>query len=146
MHSLSQQLLNAFEERADDLFRHCYLRILDRTAAKDILKNTFTRAWSYLAEGSVIGDIKPFLYRTINGLIAEYRAIAPESVSKSQPSDDPLFLSLEVLGEQERDVLVMRYVDHFEPQTIAEITGQPLAVVSARLLSGQRRLSTLAPS
>ncbi len=45
---LSAQLIAAYETHADRMFRHCYLRLLSRDAAKQILEDTFVRAWSYL--------------------------------------------------------------------------------------------------
>ena len=156
-----QEFLDAFEQYSDDLFRHCYFRVSDRERAVDLVQDTFTKVWDYMAKGGEIEQFRPFLYRTLNNLIIdEYRKkksssldalLEGETVSEGSfeelrtgglkelegKLDAQRFLSeLENMPEQYRQVVVMRYMDELTPKEIAGITGDNENVVSVRLHRG----------
>lgn len=142
-----EQLMAAFEEHSDALFRHCYLRILDRASGRAMLEECFKRTWAYLQNGQNIHDIRGFLYRVANGLIMEYRKGRLDferAAHEAVPEDEQRFVeALEYLPEQERDVLVMRYIDKLDTPDIAVLIRVPADVVSERLAAGQIHLHSL---
>ena len=75
MESREEKLfLEAFDTHADSLFRHACFRLSDRERARDLVQDTFLKAWDYLRGGGEIQNIKSFLYRILHNLIIdEYR-------------------------------------------------------------------------
>src|SRR5690348_11175821 len=86
---LEAQFLADYEEYADALFRHCMIRVRDRDLAKDIVQETFSRAWLYLSEGKKIEHIRAFLYRVAGNLIVDHsRRKKSASLDKLMEEDD----------------------------------------------------------
>lgn len=160
-----QQFLEAFEHYSDDLFRHCYFRISDRERALDLVQDTFTKVWDYLAQGGTIDQFRPFLYRTLSNLIIdEYRKkkmtsldamLEGETVTEGsfqelrvgglenleRQLDAKRFLSeLDRMPPQYKEMVVMRYLDELSPKEIAAITGESENVVSVRIHRGMEWL------
>src|SRR3989338_11119 len=147
-----------YDEFADSLFRHCYFRVSDRERARDLVQETLTRAWAYLADGNRIEHIRAFLYRVADNLIVdEARKKRPLSLDQLRdegfdPGEDRraaltdrldaahLLRFLDALDFKHRELIVMRYVDGLGPKEIAEITGESENVVSVRL---HRAVATL---
>src|SRR5437763_398183 len=69
--AVEAEFLAAFDEHSDALFRHCFVRVRDREAAKDIVQETFTKTWDYLAKGKKVDHLRAFLYRVANNLIVD---------------------------------------------------------------------------
>src|SRR5690349_19793406 len=63
---VSNQFLQAYDEFADPIFRHCYFRVFRRDRAKELVQETFLRAWEYQLQGKPIENIRAFLYRIAN--------------------------------------------------------------------------------
>src|SRR3989344_8687889 len=66
-----KEFLKLYDDLADPIFRHCFFRVSDREKAKDIMQETFTRTWEYLAKGETVKNLKAFLYRVANNLIID---------------------------------------------------------------------------
>lgn len=158
--------LEAFDQHADALYRHCYFRVSDSETARDIVSETFTKTWDYLVKGNTIESMRPFLYRTLNHLIIdEYRKKSVESLDAllddqevPEGAFDELVHSsreeaefaldaqlvhglLAEMPTQYRDVVVMRYLDGLAPAEIAELVAQPVNTVSVRIHRGIAWLS-----
>lgn len=159
--SQEKLFLEAFDQFADALYRHCYFRISDKERAKDLVSETFTRTWDYVVKGNTVNEFKPFLYRTLNHLIIdEYRkkrvesldalledAAVPESafheLVEGHREDVEMKLDaqlipalLERMPQSYREVVVMRYVDGMMPAEIADALGESVNVVSVRIHRG----------
>jgi RNA polymerase sigma-70 factor (ECF subfamily) len=159
--SQEEAFLAAFDEYADALFRHAYYRISDRERARDLVQDSFTKAWDYLVKGNTVNDFRPFLYRTINNLVIdEYRKKRSESLDaileheevnegsfeelrtgglddlERKLDSERLLEDLQLMPEQYRNVVVMRYIDGLQPQEIADLTGESVNVISVRIHRG----------
>lgn len=157
----------AFDEFADALFRHARLRLSDRDRARDLVQDTFVKAWDYLAGGGEIRSWKSFLFRVLNNLIVdEYRksrtvsldelmeeesfTIAPALATGGLTETEDAFdaaLALERvraavadLPEGYRTVVTLRYIDGFTPKEIAEMLETSENVISVRLHRAVARL------
>lgn len=153
--------LEAFDLYADALYRHCYYRVSNRERAQDIVSETFMKTWDYLVKGNTIDSFRPFLYRTLNHLIIdEYRKKKSESLDaildeREVPegsfeelvggSREEVEFSLdakqipallELMPENHKEVIMMRYVDGLMPAEIAEIINMPVNTVSVRIHRG----------
>lgn len=151
---MEHMLLRAFDELSDALFRHCYYRVYDRERAKEIVQETFTKTWEYLAKGGTIENMKAFLYRVATNLIIdESRKKKTLSLEEMQETGfDPsgkdfknmvvgvegkeMIKLLTLLDEKYRVPIVMRFIDDLLPKHIAEILGETENTISVRIHRG----------
>ena len=156
--SLEKDFLKAYDEHADAIFRFCYAQTGNREHAKDATQEAFVRTWKYLAKGSMIDDMRPFLYRTArNILIDEHRKVRNESLEKLTESGFDIAdtrtpdasISAEAsrairlaahLNPKYREAVLMRYVDEMQPREIAAIVGESENTISVRIHRGLQQL------
>ncbi len=156
-----QAFLEAYDAFADAIFRHCYFRVSDRERAKDLMQETFTRAWQHLKGGEDVTNIKAYLYQIANNLIVDYyRKKKDLSLDIMQEEGfDPGFddrehlenfiagsEAKELLGQLDdshREVIVMRYIDDLSVTEIANTIGVSQNVVSVRLYRALKKLRNL---
>ncbi|MEK7529457.1 MAG: RNA polymerase sigma factor, partial [Patescibacteria group bacterium] len=82
-----QSFLQAYDELADALFRHCFFRLYDREKARDAVQEVFLRAWDYMSSGGEVKNIKAFLFQTArNYIIDEHR----KALLRRHPSLDEI--------------------------------------------------------
>jgi RNA polymerase sigma-70 factor (ECF subfamily) len=158
--SLEQEFLDAYDQYADAIFRHCYFRVFDRERGKDLMQEVFMRAWEYLAKGEKVLNMRAFLYRIANNLIVdESRKKKEASLDKLQEEGfDPgiddtekinnriehsrVLRTLKNMDDNYRDILVMRYMNELSPSEIADLTGDSANTVSVRIYRGLKQLRT----
>lgn len=153
-----ERFLEAFEDYGDALFRHAYVRLSDREKAIDLVHDTFTKVWSYVRSGQEIDSFRPFLYKVLNNLIIdEYRKRKESSLDAmlekegvTEGSFDELvenstealaatidgrqaFELLEVLPDEYREVIALRFIDGLGPKEISELIEESENIVSVRL-------------
>jgi len=154
--------LAAFDEHSDALFRHCFVRVRDREVAKDIVQETFTKTWDYLAKGKKVDHLRAFLYRVANNLIVDTsRRKRSSSLDHMMEEDgfeikdesirDPGNIAdarlamklLDTLDEIYRTVITMRFIDGLTPKEIAQTLSISENVVSVRIYRGIERLKSI---
>lgn len=163
-----ERFLKAFDEYADPLFRHAQYRLSDRERAIEIVHDTFTKAWSYIAQGNTIDAYKSFLYKILNNLIIdEYRRrkdVSLDSIFEKEGVDEGMFPELYAGGVEEltfemdaerashllsqlphvyREVLTFRFIDGLGPKEISELIEETENVVSVRIHRGLNTLRAL---
>ena len=156
-----QQFEKAYDDFSDAIFRYCWFKIGDRDKAKDLMQDTFTRSWQYIAQGTEVKNIRPFLYRVANNLIIdEYRKKRELSLdglmadgfepsfneikTTEQSIDAKLVLNvINQLDEKYREAILMRYVDELSPKEIAEATGEAENNISVRIHRGIKQLKEI---
>lgn len=156
-----QEFLRTYDALADAIFRHCYYRVYDREQARDLAQETFTRTWAYLAAGQEVKNIRAFLYRVANNLIIdESRKKKSLSLDELQEagwepsSQEHLQLDVTVdaaavvsiirqLPPDQRDILIMRYVDNLSPKEIGKILDLSANVISVRIHRAMHQLRQL---
>lgn len=153
-----KKFIEAYDTYADAIFRHCFIRISNREKAKDIMQDTFTRTWEYIAKGNEIKNIRAFLFRVANNIIVDtYRKKREVSLDelrewgfdpgfdeseKNQTAIDArsAIAMMEKLDAKYREVMLLRYVDEFLPKEIAKIVGESENIVSVRIHRGLAQL------
>lgn len=154
-----KEFMAAYDEFADSLFRFLASKISDREIARDLMQETFTRAWDYCRGGERIREWKPFLFRTAYNLVVDtYRkkkAVSLDAMIEDQGfaipdrSDTANIEAAEVsriraamqgLDETYRDVLILRFTEDLPPKVIAGILGLSENVVSVRIHRGLAKL------
>jgi len=155
------QFLEAYNQYADAIFRHCYYKTSDREKSKDIMQDTFTKAWEYVSSGKEVENLRAFLYRIANNLIIDgFRKKKSVSLDDLQDEgfdpgvdktdeminimDGKLALGiLDQLGEQYREVIVMRFVEELSVKEIAEVLNERENNISVRLHRGLEKLKEI---
>ncbi|HEY4520417.1 MAG TPA: RNA polymerase sigma factor [Candidatus Paceibacterota bacterium] len=159
--SLEQQFEKAYHEFSDAIFRHCFLRVSDREQAKDIMQETFMKAWHFVSGGNEVENMKAFLYKVANNLVIDfYRKRKDNSLEALQEAGfdpgidirDNLFNNIEskrIAGKiQEleplyRQALTMRYLEDLSPKDIANVVGETENVISVRIHRGIKKLKMI---
>ncbi len=157
---IEKKFLNAYDRYADDIFRHCLYRLgYDRELAKEMMQEVFTKVWHYLAiEGKDVQYIKAFLYRTATNMVIDYIRKKKEAslemmqengfepvdkgVKKLENKVDAILVQevIDSMNEDDREVIVMRYVNDLKPKEIAVILELSVNVVSVRITRAKKRL------
>ena len=142
--------MDAYEQYADAIFRHCYFRVYSREKAEDLVQEVFTRVWDYLREGHQVRNIRAFLYKVANNVIIdETRKKQPGSLEELrekgwEPPASGRGMEEILAGQEAKDllqqlepsycqVLTMRYIDDLAPREIAEILEETPDAVSVRI-------------
>lgn len=158
---IQKKYLQIYDKQADAIFRHCYFRTSDRERALDIMQETFTKTWEYIAKGGEVKNIRAFLYKVANNLLIDYyrkkRAVSLDAITEkgvefaSQDSehdakhktDVSLALEyLDVLDEGHKQVLLMRYVDDMKVKEIANMLNETENAVSVRIHRATKKIQT----
>ncbi len=130
--------------------------------AKDLVQETFTKTWAYLAKGAVIENMRAFFYRTLGNLIIdEYRK--KKSISLDAMTEysgfEPVFhdqenlenkidgrIAIDMLkdiSEGYREVIFMRYVEDMTLTEIAAITGESENAIAVKVHRGLKKMKEL---
>lgn len=158
MDDASDMIEAAYEEYADAIFRHCYLRLMNREVAKELMQDTFIKAFEYLKKGKDVENLRALLYKIAGNLVIDYVRRAKEtSLDQLQEAgfdptgaddrslagrleDKRVMETLGKLSPESRELIVMRFVSDMKPREIAESLGVSANVVSVRIHRALREL------
>lgn len=160
-----QAFLQAYDDYADAIFRHIALRLGDREQGRELMQETFLRAWEYISKGKKVDNLRAFLYRVANNLIVDLvrrkklrKEESLEDLREQKGFDPPaeeddsaavridsekVLAVLHAMEEPLRTVIVLRYVDGLLPREIAELLNVSPNVVSVRIHRGMEKLRSL---
>jgi len=150
----------AYDEHADALFRFAFYKLSDREKARDVVQDTFVKVWEYISAEHEVGNMKALLYRiATNAIIDNYRKkkeLSLDSLLEDgfDPNDarnshitiideseaDIVIKAIHGLEDEDRALLLMRYIDGLTVKEMASITQQRENTVSVRL---HRAIKTL---
>lgn len=151
----------AYDQYADAIFRHCYLRLSNREVGKDLMQETFLKAFQYAEKGQKIENLRALLYRIANNLVIDYvRKFKESSLDAMQEAGfDPtgaddrdlgknleqqrVIRELSKLDPEDRQVITLRFIDELKPQEIADILDLSANVVSVRIHRALKDLKDL---
>lgn len=166
MKDLQNIFLEAYNMYSDALFRFCYFRLNDRELARDLMQETFAKAWmAGTSKGVEIDNVRALLYKIAGNLIIdEYRRRGRREPPASldtlhEEGFDPSFDDREALmdimdgegaikliskiREPYGESVFMRYVQDLSLHEIAEITGESENTISVRIHRGLAILKKL---
>lgn len=158
--------MEAFNQYSDAIFKHCYYRVSDREIAKDIVQDTFMKAWDAIRKGEEVRNFRPYLYRIANNLIIDqYRkkpvdsldeALENNSIDTNKILSEGMIEEIQddfdvarareaftKLPDQYREVLSMRFIDDLSIREIAEMLGESDNAVSVRIHRGIQKLKQI---
>lgn len=156
-----QLFKQCYDEYADALFRFCLVKTSNVQQAEDVVQETFMRFWQSLREGRNMQNSRAFLYTIANNLIIDwYRKKKSDSLDVLQEAGfDPantkeisplqsaehneVLRVLQGLSDDDRTVLLMRFIEGLEPREIAEVLGGSANAVSVRITRALKRAEVL---
>ncbi|MDD2807668.1 MAG: sigma-70 family RNA polymerase sigma factor [Patescibacteria group bacterium] len=159
--SQEEQLIKAYDDYADAIYRFCVYRVYNHELAKDLVSETFTKTWDYMVKGNEVKNTRALLYRVARNLIIDYsrkkkeqsldQLIADQGESvvgwidnQAECADAALAIEkLDLLSKEFREVIALRYLEGYGPKEIAEILGKPATLISVRLNRALRKLNKL---
>jgi len=154
----NQEFLKAYDAYADAIFRHCYFRVFNRERAKDLMQETFAKTWEYFQKGTVIENLRAFLYKVANNLIIdESRKRQMTSLEEMQETGfdvgdnshkqmefsaetGQLMKFIQTLDVKYREPIIMKYVDDLSLKEIAEALGETENNIAVRIHRGIKRI------
>lgn len=143
--------LTVHEKHADEIFRFCFMKVSNKEKAEDLTQETFMRFWQAVRTGETIRYDRAFLYTLARNLVIDWYRKKKESsldtlqeggidfagegradVEQAAQMNEVLAIVNE-LDEASRDVILLRYVEGWSPQQIAELNHESANAVSVRL-------------
>lgn len=129
------------EEQYDKIYRYCYFRLQDRQTAEDITQETFLRYLEKYQAGTTEQTLKCLYTIAKNLCVDEYRRRSRKQLCGTQgiSGDEHLLTNLAVrsavssLGQEEQELLMLRYVNEVPVQTLAQLLGISRFAVHRRL-------------
>jgi len=112
----------------DKLYRYCYFKLRDPQAAEDVTQESFLR---WVEHGQKGGE--GYLYTVARNLCTDHwrrcrMEPLPEDLPQPGPEEDVILRTdlgqaLDMLAEDERELLLLRWVDQLPVGTIAKLLG-----------------------
>lgn len=152
--------LEMYQNHAEPLYRYLVFRIFAVPRAEELLQELFLRFWQSVEKGTRIEQPRAFLYTialnlvidekrkrresSLDALLEEGKLPEPVGEGLLQVERNVTFREvmdrLKVLNEQERELVLMRYVDDLLPREIAQIRGTSANVISVQLHRAVQKL------
>jgi RNA polymerase sigma-70 factor (ECF subfamily) len=154
-------LTTAHGDHERGLHARAFFKMNDQAMSDDLVQETFTKTWAYLARGGKIGLMKAFLYHVLNNLIVdEYRKhkttsldiLIEKGFDPSTEHSEHLFNSLDGkaallliqrLPVAYQKVMRMRHVQDLSLAEMSLITGQSKSTIAVQLHRGLAKLKLL---
>ena len=158
---LNIMLTNAHNDYGKMLSAYAFFKVSSPDLCKDLVQQTFMKAWVYLIRGGKVERMKVFLYKILDNLIIdEYRKKKTVSLDylmetgyEPKPVDSKSLLNnldakiaikqIESLPSIYREVVHMRYVENLTLQEISLVTGKSKNTLAVRLNRGIKKLRVL---
>lgn len=155
---LEKVFADTFAIYSDAIFRFCLIKVSSVELAEDMTQEVFMRYWQYLKDGKEMTNTRSFLYTIANNLAKDWykkkKSVSLDDVLDSgiQPIDrggiGPEVAAsyqeaLSVINDMEqndKDVLLLTYVEGLSPADIASVIDETANTVSVRLSRAQERL------
>ncbi len=156
--------LEVYNFYAPKLFRHIYYRVSSRETAEDLAQQVFYKVWQYLvAAEKKIDDLNAFLYRTANNLVVDhYRKAERKDIKINEDLERTLTVetsdvaeidrdfdldlikrALNLLSEEQKNLIIWRYLDDMSIKEIAKISGKSKNAVYVALHRAVKELKKI---
>ncbi|GGA88990.1 RNA polymerase sigma factor [Ornithinibacillus halotolerans] len=153
-----EQINHWYHEFSHDLFNYICFLIRDHDHAKDILQDTFLRAFNHIdsfrgdnvrgwlfriARNTAIDEMrkkKPITYFLETLPIMQTTEYTPEQIAVLNESERELYVALSKLKLSYRDVIILRKIKEFSIKETASILGWSENKVKVNLFRGMKAL------
>ena len=148
---LKTDFSKTYDEHSDAIFRYAYFKLSDTEKAKDVVQDTFVKFWEYISAESDLQNVKALLYKIAsNTIIDVYRkrkvfsldtlaedgfdpTYEPEKDDFERHDAEQLLKAINDLGEDDRNIMFMRYIEGLSFDDIAEVIGDRPNTVAVRV-------------
>lgn len=139
------------EEYYDKIYRYCFFKLQQRETAEDVTQETFLRFLNHNDYRSIERKL-PYLYRIAHNLcVDEWRkrktiSLPLEETLKDTAAEEGMFdrisvkAALEELSGEERELVLLRYVNEVPVSAICKIYGISRYAVHRKLTKAVRKL------
>lgn len=159
-YQLEESFKASYQEYGDAIFRFCLMKVSDVARAEDMTQEVFMRYWQSLRAGKEMTNTRSFLYTIAHNLAKDWykRKKADSLDTRMEQGYDPAareaspelmaayaeaLASIEHLAEEDRDVLLLTYVEGLDPRDIALMKGSTANAISVRINRAVKRLQKL---
>ncbi|MBI2099202.1 RNA polymerase sigma factor [Candidatus Uhrbacteria bacterium] len=152
-----------YDEYVNRIYRFIYFKVSGEEEARDLVSETFLRAWQYLQEGKQIKQLSSFLYKIARNLVIDhYRKKAMSVLTESElpaamfgdegrqgkeietKHDFGLLLAaMNKMKEEYREVVQLKYIDGLSVGEIADILDKNRGAVRVTLHRASKTLREL---
>lgn len=149
--------IESFSKYGDAIFRFCIVKVSNVELAEDMTQEVFTRYWQYLRDDKTMTNTRSFLYTIANNLAKDwYKKKKSDSLDLKMesgfiPKDmaaDPEIMAecqevlhaIKDMEENDKQVLLLKYVEGLTPKDIAEALAETANVISVRLNRATKKL------
>lgn len=160
--NIEKSFREVYDLHGEAIFRFVYFKIGDRERAREIMQEAFMKTWEMLSRGKEIDNLKAYVYRaaqnlSINELERRKQNFSLEIMQEEtgfDPVDDEALPdelseakivaeSIKLLEDNDREILVMRYLNDQSIKEIADILDQSENTISVRLHRALKKLKEL---
>jgi RNA polymerase sigma factor (sigma-70 family) len=148
---MKAQFLMAYDAHADALYRFTLFKVSDAARAEDMVQEVFTEYWQTLRKNTMVKNAKAFLFTiarnriidwyrrkksisldTITEQGIEFTDFTGETVTAKAEFAEAL-KAVHTLDDTSRDAVLLRYIEGWSPQEIADLTHESANAISVRL-------------
>lgn len=134
-----------------EILRYCLWHTSDRQTAEDATQETFLKAVRHMDGYTHHGKFKAYLYKIAANTCTDLwrQNGRPESLEPEEyieagfervESESNLLKMLSILPDDQRELVMLRYVHELKIREIADILGEPLRTVQSRLRTALKTL------
>ena len=134
-----------------EIFRYCQWHTVDRASAEDATQETFLKFIRFSDRFDERGKTRAFLYRIAQNTCTDLMRKRPmEALPDNAAYEEKGFLHAEtsvdaqaflgVLDEEQRELILLRFVQDLSFREIAGITGVPMRTVQTRIRKALGRM------
>jgi RNA polymerase sigma-70 factor (ECF subfamily) len=148
----------------DKIYRFVYFKVSDQELAQDFTSEVFLKTWEYINTGKEINNLNALLYATARNIVIDhYRRKSQHNVSIDEvieQTEEVLAVDiseglmnkidvqmleqfLKELKDEYREVLLLKYIEDFDLQEIAQIMGKKNGAVRVLLHRATKSLKDL---
>ncbi len=118
-----------YDRYIDRIFKYICLLVGEHALAEDLTAQVFARAWQTLATyPHTERPLAVWLYQLAYNIVTSYgqrhRPSKPADARTPAPIDESVPHALNHLDEEQRQVLLLRFLEGYNAEQIAQITGQ----------------------
>lgn len=159
---LQKYFLEVYEKSSNAIFRFCYFRTGDREKAKDLMQETFMKAWVKMTENKIqFENFNAYLYRIAKNLIVDdirkkkessLEAMMEKGFQKGEDNEEEMKIKIEAekainaigqLDDDYREVITLRYIEELSIGEIAQVMKVSENLVSVRINRGLKQLNKI---
>jgi RNA polymerase sigma-70 factor (ECF subfamily) len=144
-----QAMVEAYENYSSEIFRYSYRMLDDHDLAEDCVADTFHRFLITMRKGTLVENIRAYLYRIAHNWITDhYRhhpslVVSLENGKHSDPEGNPSHLVAQKLDRQrvraallrlsaeQRQVIELRFMENWSHAEVAEALGKSVEATRA---------------